>query len=131
MDKIASKLIFKKYIVQKVEFEANEEYTGEEVKVKLDINKSIEYIGKNMNVTLIVKLFDNIGKEAPFKMLVQVKGIFELENNIEKIDYEPNAIAILYPYIRAIVSTYTATANVTPLILPAINVNKLLDNNKE
>ena len=131
MDKIASKLIFKKYIVQKIDFKANEDYKWKEIKIKLDIEKSIEYIGKNMNVTLIVKLFDEAEKEVPFKMTVQVKGIFEIENNSESINYEPNAIAILYPYIRAIVSTYSAAANVTPLILPAINVNKLLEDKQE
>ena len=33
------------------------------------------------------------------------------------------AIAILFPYLRAIVSTYTANANVVPVILPAMNIN--------
>ena len=37
----------------------------------------------------------------------------------------------MYPYLRAIVSTYTASANVSPVILPAINVNAMLKNKKE
>ncbi len=131
MDKIASKLIFKKYIVQRIDFKANENYKGKEIKVRLNIEKSIEYSEKNMDVTLIVKLFDEEEKNVPFKMLVQVKGMFEIESNSENINYEPNAIAILYPYVRAIISTYTAVANVTPLILPAINVNKLLEEKQE
>ena len=45
--------------------------------------------------------------------------------------YEANAIAIMYPYLRAIVSTYTASANIAPVILPAINVNAMLKRNKE
>lgn len=127
MDKFKSKLIFKEYKVQKIEFEANEDYNGKGVKVELNIDKSIEYIDKNMNVILAVKLFNKMEKDYPFKMNITVKGIFEIENNTENINFEPNAIAILYPYIRAIVSTYTSMANVTPLILPTINVNKLLE----
>ena len=33
----------------------------------------------------------------------------------------------MYPYLRALVSTYTANSNVLPLILPAINVNAMLE----
>lgn len=34
----------------------------------------------------------------------------------------------MYPYIRSVVSTYTSMANVPPLMLPVINVNKYLEN---
>ena len=37
-------------------------------------------------------------------------------------------MAILFPYIRALVSTFTANANVPPLILPPINVVNLIEN---
>lgn len=49
----------------------------------------------------------------------------ELRTNI--FDHaEANAIAILFPYIRAIVSTYTAHANIVPVILPPMNINAYL-----
>ena len=40
--------------------------------------------------------------------------------------FEANAIAILFPYIRAIISTYTANANVAPVIIPPMNINVYL-----
>lgn len=40
--------------------------------------------------------------------------------------FEKNAIAILFPYLRAIVSTYTVNANVAPILLPAMNINEYL-----
>ena len=43
------------------------------------------------------------------------------------INLDSNAIAILYPYIRSIVSVYTSSINVPPLILPVINVNALIE----
>lgn len=60
-------------------------------------------------------------------MEVILTGYFTEINNDNNMNFEPNAIAILYPYVRAIVSTYTASANITPLLLPAINVNKLIE----
>ena len=41
-------------------------------------------------------------------------------------DFEANAIAILFPYMRAIISTYTANANVAPVIIPPMNINAYL-----
>ena len=65
----------------------------------------------------------------PFEMSVEIEGYFKgnLEDKDQDIaQYSKNAVAILFPYVRALVSTFTANANVTPLILPTVNVNKLL-----
>lgn len=62
-------------------------------------------------------------------MSVNLTGIFELDGiDIDKreIYAEVNAVAILFPYIRALVSNFTANANVAPLILPTVNVMKML-----
>lgn len=127
MDKFKSKLIFKKYIVDEINFNYNEKFTDKSVKIDFDIDKEITYVSeKEMQVRLIVYLFKNTEKGYPFKMKVAIRGFFEIENNDENINFEPNAISILYPYIRSIVSTYTSSANVMPLILPVINVNKML-----
>ena len=83
-----------------------------------------------MEVTLDTIVFENAKENNyPFEMKVQITGFFSLENET-KINLEPNAVAILYPYVRAIVSTYTANANVNALILPPINVNSLFKNEK-
>lgn len=133
MDKFKSKLIFKKYIVDEIKFNYNEKFIDKPVKIDFDIDKEITYISeKEMQVRLIVNLFRDTKNEYPFKMKVAIRGFFEIENNNENINFEPNAVAILYPYIRSIVSTYTSCANIMPLILPVINVNKMLqDKNKE
>lgn len=39
----------------------------------------------------------------------------------------PNAVAIIFPYLRAQVSLMTAQPNLPTLVLPAININALLD----
>ncbi len=125
MDKYKSKLIFNKYIVKEIKFEYNENFKEKPVEIVFDINKDINYINKEMIIDLKVDIFEKNDK-YPFYMSVSIRGFFTVENNDENINFEPNAIAILYPYIRSIVSTYTAEANIMPLILPVINVNKLL-----
>lgn len=129
MEKYTSKLIFDRYIVNKVIFNNNINYNLEEkTKINFNINKNIKKDSKSIEIELTTKIFENAKENNyPFEMEIVITGYFTIEDNEEKINFEPNAIAILYPYIRAIVSTYTAAANVNALILPTINVNKLIE----
>ena len=45
--------------------------------------------------------------------------------------FYPNSIAILFPYIRAFVSTLSLQANYKPIILPTINLSGLKDQLKQ
>lgn len=59
---------------------------------------------------------------------------FEFKNELtfEEIPefFYANSIAILFPYIRSMVSTVTLQANVQPLILPTLNLVSLKDHLK-
>lgn len=41
--------------------------------------------------------------------------------------FYPNSLAIIFPYIRAFVSTLTLQANVRPIVLPTVNLMGLTD----
>lgn len=128
MEKYKSKLIFNNYIVDQIIFKYNRNFKDKPVDIDFSILKNTKKIDNKMEVTLETTIFENAEtNNYPFEMMVKLTGFFTEENNDEKIDFEPNAIAILYPYVRSIVSTYTANANVNSLTLPTINVNKLLD----
>lgn len=45
--------------------------------------------------------------------------------------FYPNSLAIVFPYIRAFVSTMTLQANVQPVVLPTINLMGLTEELKE
>lgn len=60
---------------------------------------------------------------------VVCKGVFAFAQPT-KFDEIPsfffaNAIAILFPYVRAFVSTLTLQANVVPIVLPTMNLTSL------
>lgn len=131
MENLKSVLIFEKYVVNKIEFIRNENYnTEEKTKIQFSIKKQAKKIDNKMEITLCTKVFENAKENNyPFEMTVEITGFFAIESEDGKINLEPNAVAILYPYIRAIVSTYTANANVNALILPPINVNNLFKEN--
>ena len=123
---------FEKYEVEEIQFKLNS--ADEEEEVDIDIKMEVEVTSddnEHMRIRLIIHIFDEaIKNRYPFEMKVVVVGYFSIgvEKDNDIAHYQANAIAILYPYIRAIVSTYTASANVTPLILPTVNVNKFLKN---
>lgn len=68
-------------------------------------------------------------------MKVSILGIFEIcldEDKRTKADFaEKSSIAILFPYLRALKSVYSANANIGTLILPAINVVKYLEDKRK
>lgn len=133
MSNYNSILVFKNYIVNKVEYNNNPNFKGDEkgTPINLKIKHIIDINKKSMSVTLITEIFEDAEKNNyPFEMTVSITGRFETEEEEPK-KFTKNAIAIMYPYVRAIVSTYTASANVPPLILPAINVNKLIEEQEE
>lgn len=125
-------ITFLDYKVNRIEFVNNNEYSGEEVDVDFDVSAQFQVSedGQEMIVLLKTDIFTpKEGRMYPFTMSVEVEGYFEsnFDRPDEKIrQYGKNAVAILFPYVRALVSAFTANANVTPLILPTVNVNRLL-----
>lgn len=128
-----SSLRFIDYIVDEISFK-NKYVEGEDFNIDFSIDTDVVFKDEN---NFILKLSMNIFKDqeqAPFEMNVSVIGIFEVDNieeNLKKEFAEKNSVAILFPYVRALVSNYTAVANVTPLILPPINVVKYIEDKKK
>lgn len=125
-----SSMKFINYFVENIEFKNNLNF--EEGEVSIDFDVSPEFLKGDDERDLIVVLDVSVFKDAvqhnyPFEMNVRMVGFFRVEDENNEVDkFKPNAVAIMYPYIRAIVTNYTANANVNPLILPVININALI-----
>lgn len=129
-------ITFLDYKVNRIEFTNNDEYNGEEVDIDFDVAAEFHVLedGENMVVVLKTAIFaPKEEKIYPFNMNVEIEGYFKSNFEVKEDEirqYSKNAVAILFPYVRALVSSFTANANVTPLILPTVNVNKMLDENQ-
>lgn len=133
MEKYNSVLKFNNYIVNEIKYKTNKEFKGSDEGTTININivPKIDIKDNNMSITLITNIFSNaLENNYPFEMQIDITGDFSTEGDSPD-KFVRNAIAILYPYVRAIVSTYTSSANISPLILPAINVNKLIENQEK
>ncbi len=136
MGKIKSSLNFVNYIVDNVEFYSNPKCTEKVFDIDFDIDSEVNYVNdSNFLVTLYVKIFEDADKNGyPFSMKIKLTGAFKVENvneDTKQVFAEKNSVAILFPYVRALVSTYTSASNVQPVILPPINVVNYLQNKKE
>lgn len=87
---------------------------------RYDLNFDVYIKCKETNTTVI-----NVSCIASFT--------FEGQISINEIpDYfYPNSLAILFPYIRAFVSTISLQANVSPVLLPTINLMGLTEDLKK
>lgn len=128
-------LRFKDYIVNNIEFRNNVSFVEKPVEIDFDINSEVNFINESEFLLGIeVELFREAEKNNyPFNFKVEIIGSFEIECDDEdkkNILSEQNSVAILFPYVRALISTYTSASNVVPIILPPINVVKYLQNKK-
>lgn len=85
-------------------------------------------------LSFTTSVFTNKNFESPF-LLIDCTAIFkfETETSFEDIPefFYTNAIAILFPYVRAYASLITTQANVPGLILPTLNLAHLSEELKK
>jgi len=113
-------------------FQLNKEFNfpGE---LSLEIDNNIKVIkmfeeDKNAIVVLNLTFFKGrIFEEIPFKLEIEIEGLFswgdELENKSDRLEFllNENAPAILYSYLRPMITTITLDANLPPLVIPLMN----------
>ncbi len=125
---------FLDYKVITAKFSLNEKFVFPEdgvVEISPEFNYEIEKISKDeTNVYLCAEIKSALNNSMPFEIETKIVGKFyvkdwEKEENVVLI--KKNAIAILFPYLRAIISTITTSANIPPYTLPIMNINALFE----
>lgn len=104
-----------------------------EISNSSNIDKDIEVEIKKTNAehteeNIFKLMFDVNIKDANKSLNIDInaEGFFEFDkelNDSEKSSFfNINAPAILFPYIRAYITTLTSLSGITPIILPTINL---------
>jgi preprotein translocase subunit SecB len=119
--------------VNSVNFIFNENYSSnEEINISLKIDSNVEELNKEENVSkvsLMISIFNEREIiEVPFKLDIKLTGIFKVIGKTNNKLFEENAVAILFPYARSLITLYTTNANLPALILPPINVVAYIEN---
>lgn len=131
----ASELKMISYHVLLMKFELNEDFEFKKGKIdirptfKRDIQKIDE---SHFQVILGIEVSSEINNNPiPFNAEISISSVFELldwESEISKTINTNNATAIMFPYLRTLLSTLTLNGNVPPYILPIMNINALFKN---
>ena len=106
------------------------EPTQEHEAISIMINPSGKYFLKNgvYQHTIDFISFEG-GDQNKIVVKATVIAIFSFENIITLAEipnfFYLNSIAIVFPYIRAFISSLTLQANINPLILPVLNLTGL------
>lgn len=84
-------------------------------------------------VTLEVKIESTEQYPKPFDLKVSLTGIFEAELSDESARraFNVQAVAVLYPYLRAAVTSLTGCAFITPIVLPVLPGSIFPEDNAE
>lgn len=103
--------------------------SGQEIRIKFMPKGVFEKTDEksSYNLSFNFKAISS-NKEEPF-VDIQCNALFEFAHNItfEEIPsfFYANSIAIIFPYLRAFVSTVTLQANKKPIVLPTMNLSSL------
>lgn len=104
---------------------------SEELELGVEFHPMGTYNPQQKTFTLTINFRAVYGRdEMPFANVMAV-GEFEFAESIDLKNipdyFYANSIAILFPYIRAFITTLTAVANVKPFILPTFNLTGLAE----
>lgn len=125
---------FEDYLIEDISYKRNMHYNrNHDIKLNTDINAQIDiYSDTEANVKLNVNIGNTSEPSSPFNVSVIVIGKFTFSNedsggtSFEQFLSE-NSIAILFPYVRNLISDITLKSNEFPsLLMPVINVVQLL-----
>ncbi len=119
--------------VTKVQFEINKDFVFEK-EVALEISNNVRVLknsNEKKNESIVILSIDVFPSEeladVPFKMEIEIQGCFIwdeiLANDNVQLDamLKQNAPAVLYSYLRPIITLVTVEANMPPLVLPLMN----------
>lgn len=120
-----------KIIFDKIEFKRLGIASDNELELEIKSNIAQRQDAEVYRVTLI--LIGNKPGEYVFE--ISLTGFFSFQQNAEITEelrhalITKNAVAILMPYLRSEVSLLTAQPGMECVVLPAFNINRILENN--
>lgn len=97
-----------------------------QVKVGTGIDKRAE---NQYQVSLSV----HADREGEFQSHVQISAFCEIQDDYIQTEtiLKKNTVAILFPYVRSAFTLLTAQPGMEPVVLPALNINALIDELEE
>ena len=120
------------YTINRIKVEPNTKF-----EIKPQFSRTVRKVQENDKlwfVALEVKIESTETEPKPFNSKARLVGVFEAEDiqdEMDKHDLVINMTEIVYPYLRAAVSSLTANAFVNPVMLPVIPAGTMFPEDRE
>ncbi len=131
-----SKFYFDDYIINNIDYDFNEKFdnTGEALELDFDIDYNVKINDETENkglTQILIRIWEDANNNNfPFQLTIKMTGFFSADNEMDSIKFsemcESNGTAILFPFLRSAITDITKNANVTPLVMPLINVENFI-----
>lgn len=136
MDKHIAKIQLIGYKIDQIDFKSNNDYIdsdqplGLEVDFDADISISPEDNAAGVFVECTVNK-EYLSSNKPFYLKIVILGSFTYEANLGGNELDDllttNAVAIIFPYLRAAISTITVNCGgIPPVVLPTFNIAEFI-----
>jgi preprotein translocase subunit SecB len=135
MDKsIVSTFSFLGYSVDYIHYEANPKFKkidNLQTDLTIDLKTTVSEELFKGQVTIIAKLFMDKMENYPFRREISLTGMFSMSETTDvellRKCIKINGTTALFPFLRSIVADITKSANVQPLVMPLLNINRLIE----
>lgn len=102
-------------------------FQQKEQNIKLKVGVSVNQLADSK---YRVSLKVSVERESEYTAEVQVSGFCSISESCVAKDeiLKKNAVAVLFPYVRSELTLLTAQPETTPIVLPVMNINAMIDN---
>ena len=98
----------------------------------LELGVQVERSLKKISDKVFEVLLETTVSDEDEKVFVNVKGKAIFSTEQENMDIlEKNMIAIMFPYIRSYISIITTQPGMNPIVLPAMNIVAIVNDQKK
>ena len=132
MEEIKSVLNMEKLVFDKISFERKGFKNQNQIKYAVETRIAQHQEKEIYRVTLVLKG----DKEEEYDFEISLTGFFtfsdgaEVDEQMKKTLINNNTVAIMMPYMRSQVSLLTAQPDMDCVVLPAFNINKIVNNDE-
>lgn len=118
-------------VLEKIEIVESNFRKKDEPMEGLELGVQVEHSLKKMSNDVFEVLLETTVSDEEEKVYVNVKGraIFSTQQENRDI-LEKNTIAIMFPYIRSYISIITTQPGMSPIVLPAMNIVAMINDQK-
>lgn len=106
--------------------------TGKNMSVEIKPQSCVSDKDLNYKLQLDINISNS---ENQFSVFASIIGLFEFDSDLDPVAkdkfFKINAPSILFPYVRAYISTLTSLSGMAPVILPTINMAEAMKNLEE